>query len=337
MAGVAREMQKTHLILWTMLVSYAISSCALAADTNDTLQSEVPVFATPPKDCPAPQIAAVTPTCAQDNLLKILNGWSSVITVEFVAPVSTGSAKVGDPVETKLAQDFRWGYQLIAAKDSVVRGHVTETESARTLTSSALSSERRLKSRGRLSVQFDEIIDQDGRRWPIQGNPSPRQKTVAPINHSCVRYVEADADGRIVKAEANLAGGLKATANAVKVVSMVPVPGAVLVSALAPAVAMGAVGAASPSIAYDKPVDANTEHRRAKGAVYGFFSNLPGAVVVKSVIEKGNEIALVPGDHLTVNVCIKEAGDIPTPGQQLNVNGKVIEMTPTKRLYPASN
>jgi hypothetical protein len=257
--------------------------------------------------------------------------------VEFVAPVSTGSAKVGDPVETKLAQDFRWGYQLIAAKDSVVRGHVTETESARTLTSSALSSERRLKSRGRLSVQFDEIIDQDGRRWPIQGNPSPRQKTVAPINHSCVRYVEADADGRIVKAEANLAGGLKATANAVKVVSMVPVPGAVLVSALAPAVAMGAVGAASPSIAYDKPVDANTEHRRAKGAVYGFFSNLPGAVVVKSVIEKGNEIALVPGDHLTVNVCIKEAGDIPTPGQQLNVNGKVIEMTPTKRLYPASN
>lgn len=367
-------MRKIHLILWALLVPFAQCQVAGAADDNENvLQGQKAAFDTsvslpsggnglpsksdggqtssgkglgqgavraatvePSVCCRPPQVALASSLNAQERLIKVLNGWSSVATVEFVAPLSTGTARVGDLVEAKLEQDFRFGPQLIAGKDSLVRGHVTEVESARTLTSSALSSRRRLKSRGRLSLQFDEIIDESGYRWPILATPSPRQKNDATIDRSSARFVEADADGRIVKAEAGLAGGLKATSNAAKVVSMVPLPGTLVFSALAPAVAMGVVGAASPSVAYDKPVEASTEHRRAKGAAYAFLSNLPGAVVVKAVVEKGNEIELAPGDRLTLNVCIKDTGYRLPPGEQQTVNGRVMNLRAIKRLYPAS-
>ena len=298
-----------------------------------------------------PTIAMLRPAYAQANLFRALSGWQSVINVVLVAPLNTRSARIGDIVESKLALDFRWGPQLIAARDSFVRGHVIEAESARTLTNSALSCDRRLKSRGILAIQFDEIIDTTGRRWPIEATPSPRQKSQYYLDRSRVRFIETDANGSIIKAEAALAGGLKATSNAAKIATMMPLPGTLLFTSLAPAVAMGAVSAASPSIAYDKPIDENTEHRRTKGAVYGFMSNLPGAVVVKSIVEKGNEIELEPGDQLTLNCCIRDTSYRLPPEEQLNVKGKVvmppalqqlgvngtmIKPAQSRRLYPAT-
>lgn len=283
------------------------------------------------------QVAMFRPAFEHDDLQKRLYGWSSTIEVELATPISTKTAKIGDLVQAKLSQDFRWGPQLIASKDSLVRGHVTQTQSGRTLTHSAISSQRRLKSHGILGVQFDEIIDLHGRRWPISATPSPRQKTEGAVANSRRRTIEADQSGRIVKAESELAGGLKTTSDAAKIANMVPLPGTLLFTTLAPAVAMGAVGAASPSIAYDKPIDEDTEHRRVKGAAYGFFSNLPGAFVVQSVVEKGNDVALLPGDPLTLNVCITETGHKLPPGEQLAVSGQVLSRARTRRLYPATH
>jgi len=373
-------MHKFSLIPFAMLVSYAISPLSEASDNTECLLNrQEPIYDNTPLQSPSPSrisgiqslrttvndgldahatstalvpiIAMVKPAYAQDNLIKALSGWQSVINVVLATPVNTRSARVGDIVESRLALDFRFGPQLIAARDSLVRGHVTEAESARTLTHSALSSDRRLKSRGILAIQFDEIIDQSGYHWPIQATPTPRQKSQHNLDRSRVRSIETDANGSIIKAEAELAGGLKATSNAAKIATMVPLPGTFLFTSLAPAVAMGAVGAASPSIAYDKPIDANTEHRRTKGAVYGFMSNLPGAIVVKSIVEKGNEIELEPGDQLTLNCRIKDTGYRLPPEEQLTVKGKVI-MSPalkqpgvngtmikpqqSRRLYPAA-
>jgi hypothetical protein len=267
-------------------------------------------------------------------MLRSLYGWSSVLSVEFVKPLSSQMAIAGDLLEVKLAEDFRFGPKLIAAKDSLVRGHIVDSESARTLTRSAISSERRLKSRGRLTLQFDEIIDQNGRRWPIQAKPSPRLKNQVALDKSSSRCIETDALGRIVKSEAVLTGGLKATATAAQIAGYAPVPGTFLFSTLAPAVAMGAVGAASPSVVYNKPIDDTTENRREKGAAYGFMTSLPGAFLVKSIIEKGNEIELLPGDKLTLNVCIKESGYQLPPGEKLSVNAQLMRSTPSRRLYP---
>jgi hypothetical protein len=283
------------------------------------------------------------PAHEHEDLLKTLYGWSTTIDVEITLRISTKTAKVGDLVEAKLSQDFRWGSRLIAAKGSLVRGHITTAQSARTLTRSAISGERTFKSKGLLAIQFDEIIDARGRRLPVCATPSPRQKFLGDPEHSSRRVIEVDKDGKIVKAELELTGGLKATSNATKVVTMVPLPGTMLFTALAPAVAMGAVGAASPSVAYDKPVDEDTDHRRMKGATYGFVSNLPGAFIVKSVVEKGSQIDLLAGDPLTLNVCIKETGAQLPPGEQLAVSGKVLRQaqaqaqtqTRRRRLYPA--
>jgi hypothetical protein len=283
------------------------------------------------------RIAVFHPAFEHDDLEKQLNGWSSTIEVEITTPISTKEAKIGDLVQGKLSQDFRWGPQIIASKDALVRGHVTKTQSGRTLTNSAVSSQRRLKSHGILGVQFDEIVDLHGRRWQINATPSPRQKNEGAVANSRRRVVEVDQTGCIVKAESELAGGLKTTSDAAKIANMVPVPGTLLFSTLAPAAAMGAVGAASPSIAYDKPIDENIEHRRVKGAAYGFFSNLPGAFVVKSVVEKGTEVALTPGDLLTLNVCIKETGRQLPGGEQLAVNGQVLNRSHARRLYPTSH
>ena len=284
------------------------------------------------------QIALYRPAHEHDDLLKTLYGWSATIDVEITSRISTRTAKVGDLVEAKLSQDFRWGSQLIASKDSLVRGHITTAQSARTLTRSAISGERTFKSKGLLAIQFDEIIDAKGRRWPVRATPSPRQKYAGNSEHSSRRVIDVDKEGNIVKAEAELTGGLKATSNVTKVATMVPIPGTMLFTTLAPAVAMGAIGAASPSVAYDKPVDEDTDHRRVKGATYGFLSNLPGAFIVKSIVEKGSEIDLFAGDPLTLNVCIKETGTKLPPGEQLAVSGKVLNRKPiqTRRLYPAS-
>lgn len=366
-----------------MLVSYAISQMAQAADQPECLlvkqepildtstptnNQNAPSTVAPSVTLPAPasqtslaviapntqtmardssaaqyidsqnKVAMVPPTRSEDSLYKALYGWSSVVIVEFMAPISTATARIGDVVETKLVQDFRWGPQLIAGKDSLLLGHVVEICSARTLTHSALSGERTLKQRGRLSVQFDELVDQNGKVWAIKALPSPRQKNSKDVSKSSRRYLECDEEGRIVKAEAGLAGSLKSASNTAKVMTMVPLPGSMLFTTLAPAVAMGAVGAASPSIAYDKPVDATDDHQRAKGAAYGFFSNLPGAFVVKSVVEKGSEIDLLPGDQLTVNIHILDTGYRLPSGRQLNVNGTVLNQksAPIRRLYPAN-
>jgi hypothetical protein len=292
----------------------------------------------PPTDSQASgrQVAMFTPAYSQDSLYKALYGWSAVVTVEFTAPVTTATAKVGDVIETKLVQDFRWGPQLIAAKDSPMRGHVVEICSPRTLSRSAVSTDRTFKQRGRLAVQFDELVDQNGKIWAVKALPSPRQKNSRDVSKSCRRDVECDTEGRIVKAEAGLAGGLKGASKTVQVATMLPLPGPLLFTTLAPAVAMGAVGAASPSIAYDKPVDASEDNQRAKAAAYGFLTNLPGAFVVRSVVEKGSDIALLPGDQLTVNIHIQDSGYRLPPGQQLTVNGTVLNQkpAPVKRLYP---
>jgi hypothetical protein len=369
-------MHKNALILLAMLVSTVIPQCALGADNpDDRLQQEQqqpllldslvpgvpaemddtatssitvspssqPVTLSPvsqksvylPVTQPR-QIAMFRPAHEHDDLLKTLYGWSATIEVELTSRISSKTAKVGDLVEAKLSQDFRFGNQLIAPKNSVVRGHIDTTQSARTLTRSVLSTERTLKSKGLLAIQFDEIIDTSAkRRWPVTAKPSPRQRYAGEAKGSSQRVIEVDKDGQIVKAEAELTGGLKNAATATKIATMIPLPGTILFNSLAPAIAMGAVGAASPSVAYDKPVDEDTGS--AKGAAYGFFSNLPGAFIVKSVVEKGSEINLLPGDPLTLNVCIRESGTQLPQSEQLAVSATVLGRKPTqsRRLYPA--
>jgi hypothetical protein len=131
-----------------------------------------------------------------------------------------------------------------------------------------VSGECTFKSKGILAIQFDEIVDAKERRCPIRATQSPRRKYASNSEHSSRRAIAVDKEGN-VKAEPELTGGLKATSDVTKVATMIPLPGTLLFTSLTPAVAMGAVKAASPSVAYDKPIDEDRKNRRMKGATYG--------------------------------------------------------------------
>jgi len=282
----------------------------------------------------ARQIAMAVPVDQKDKLLKQLYGWSSTIMIVFSKPVSTKTAKFGDVVEGSLVNDFTWGNRVVAQKGSVIRGHVTESTGARTLSNSTLSDDRRFRTRGCLGIQFDEIIDLDGHRWPIKAIPCRQTNTTA-IDSNTARIIRVDALGRVTRSENDLAGGLKVASNTARVATFAPVPGAIVVSTIATPVAMSTVGAISPSVAYYKPVDEDVKHRRLKGAAYGFVTNLPGAFFVQSLVEKGNEIEIKEGDSLTLTAALIESGYRLPPGETLQVNGQVVKVTDGRRLYPA--
>jgi hypothetical protein len=281
------------------------------------------------------RIAMAAPVDEKNQLLKQLYGWSATIVVSFTKPISTKDAKFGDVVEASLVNDFAWGNKLVAPKNSLIRGHITESTSARTLSKSTLSDDRRFRTRGCLGIQFDEIIDLDGHRWPIKATPC-RQSKMTAIDANSARILQVDSLGRVTKSENALTGGLKAASTATRVATFAPIPGAMVVTAIATPVAMGTIGAVSPSVAYNKPVDPDVKNRRLKGAAYAFVTNLPGAFFVQSLVEKGNDIEIKEGDTLTLSAALMESGYGLPPGEALQVNGKLVEATNRQRLYPAS-
>jgi hypothetical protein len=271
-----------------------------------------------------------------EALLKGLYGWRTTLAVTIESPVTSKTAIIGDMVEARLSQDFRFGRNLIATQNSLVRGHIVSIIAPRTLSAAVMSHERKFNSRACMTLQFDEIVDQDGRRWPIVATPC-QQNNVITNRSKSGRQVKTDAQGRIVRASATLSQNQKTAYNATKVATMVPLPTTILINAIGVPAAMGVVGAASPSVAYNKPVQGSDSHTRTKAAAYAFVTNLPGAIFVQSVVEKGDEVELLPGDELMLNLAIRENGyRFPPSNTDLNVTGAVVVAPKkTNRLYPA--
>ncbi len=276
-----------------------------------------------------------------DGLQKMLYGWRSTLAVAIETPVNTKSAYPTQMVEARLAQDFRFGNNLIASQNSLVRGHIVDITSPRTLSKAAGSSDRRFNSRACLVLQFDELIDQNGRRWPIVAKPCMQDNiTNSESSPSHLREVKVDRQGRIVKAEAALTKVQKNTFNAARVATMLPLPTTVLMNVVGVPAVLGVAGAASPSFAYNKPVEAKNTDTRAKAAAYAFITNVPGAFFVQSVVEKGDQIVLLPGDQLVLDVSIRESGyRYPTTtatATALSVSGSVVTPDPVRRYYPVN-
>jgi len=233
-----------------------------------------------------------------------LHGLSRIMQVQLTTAFDSKTAYAGQPVQGALLEDFRLGEYKIASAGAAVIGHITGSTPARTLANASRDGGRRFRPRGCVSVVFDEIVDADGKHVPITGT-LVSQIAVMPDK----RYweIRVDQQGRIVKAERSLTPGQVRAYNVGRVATMlpIPVPGSfLLVNLVAVPVAVGVVGAADPSFAYNKPIDKEVSHRRLKGFTYAFVTNLPGAFYVQAFTEKGNEVTLRPGDFLAVNVAI---------------------------------
>ena len=248
-----------------------------------------------------------------------LIGYHLVIPVILSTPLNSKTVTIGEVIQGKLKNDFVLAGRTYACKNAIVKGRVISYVAPRTM-SQALGSDRRFNSRAALALQFDEIIDTSGAHIPIVGFPS-RQTVSIPGHNAPAREVKVDAQGRIVKAETVLTDTQRRVYNSARAATLVPIPGSLLVSAMGTPVVMGAAGAADPSFAYNKPIDAKVEHRRWKGMVYAFLTNLPGAFLVQAVVEKGDEIILNAGDELAVDMQFKQQ---PPPFALADVRGAVL-------------
>ncbi|MBX9688065.1 MAG: hypothetical protein K2X27_15265 [Candidatus Obscuribacterales bacterium] len=234
-----------------------------------------------------------------------LRGWKMLSHVCLQSDLNSKNAKAGDLVWGLLDDDCRWGGKLVAAHDSLIKGHVVEIKLARTLAASVLSSNRRFKTAACLSIQFDEIVDQDGRSWPVEGRLC-RWQSHTEVEGKAPREIEIDKKGNLTRGGDSLTETEKTVFSVAKVVDIVPVPIGWAVNTAALPAAMGLAGAIYPAFVYDKPVDLSQKGVRQRAFVYGFLSSLPGASLVKAFVEKGDNVEFKTGDQLVVDLTFKE-------------------------------
>jgi hypothetical protein len=249
----------------------------------------------------------ILPKVMAENNLKVaslipsLNGWQIVAPIIFADTIDSKTAKAGDVIEGRVLEDIRFGNYLIANKDSLIRGHIIACGEPRRRAVAIVSSERRMKWRGFIQIQFDEIVDKEKCIF-IQGIPC-KQKTISQDTGSQAQALEVDAEGRIIKSEETLTGSMKMASVSTQVAASVPVPGNIIFGKIAAPIVMGAIGAASPSIAYSRPI-ADDESSHIKGMMRGIVNGLPGVPLIR----KGNDVIIFPADQIMINICFKDTG-----------------------------
>lgn len=255
--------------------------------------------------------------------LQEVMGWKIIMQVCLGSDLDTRSAGAGDIVWGLLDDDCRFGSKLIAARDSLIRGHLIEVGKTRTLAGAALSSSRRYRSGGCLTIQFDEIIDQDGNSWPIIGKLCRLMDVKESADGGPPRLLQVDKQGKVIAAGPTLTDKEKSVFAVGRALTAVPVPAGVLVNVVGIPAAMGVIGAAYPAFAYNKPVNLKEKGIRQRAFVYGFVTNLPGAMVVAACVQKGDEVALKAGDGLIVDMTFQD-NEYCTRGR-LSVTGSVMK------------
>jgi hypothetical protein len=256
--------------------------------------------------------------------LHEVNGWKFIEHVSLQSDLNSSTAKDGDAVWGLLLDDCKWGGKLVAAKDSLIKGHLQRVESSRTLLHASLSRDRRYHSNASFSIQFDEIVDQDGKNWPIDGKLSHITQESAGSPGVPPRMVEVDKKGNVIRGGAALTDNEKTAIAVTRVATTVPIPVSMVANVVGIPAVMGAVGAIHPSIVYNKPVDVKAKNARAKAFVYGFVTNLPGASVVAACVQKGDAVELKNGDEIIVEMVVKDSAYSP-PAQKLSVSGAVVK------------
>jgi hypothetical protein len=233
-------------------------------------------------------------------------GWKMIVHVSLQSELNSASCKPGDPVWGLLDDDLKWGAKLIAARNSLVKGHIVLVRPSRTLAKAIISSERRLRTEGSITIKFDQIEDPvNGTSWPIDGKIC-RWDNIVSTTGGGWRQIEVDKQGRILKAGPSLSRAEQEAFFIARVATFAPIPGSMWLDLALMPVAMGIAGAAYPSFVYEKPVNLKEKNFREKAFAYGFVTNLPGAAVVEACVQKGQNSDIRCGDQIAIDLTFKE-------------------------------
>jgi len=330
-------MNKNSLLLSALLCQFLlVASCPVQAeDENLTTQQRVdliPLNASYDTDY---KIGAAGSTNVPVSCAPPIN-MRRIVPIIFENCLDSRSVWVGDQITARLKEDLYYGKNLIAPKNSLLKGRVISCRNARTLSESMLHKEDYFKSSSAIGIQFDQLIVEQGKSIALIGLPAHQESTRLAAD-GYTYEINVDSQGRIIAAGKTLSKNQKDSYNMLRVATSAPVPGGFLVNIVAGPAVMGAVGAASPDLAFNKPLEPNVSHKRLKGMAYGFFTNLPGVAVVQAVTQKGNEVIVNNGDELMIDLTISDFNNARQNTTVLAVQGQVLEPQQTKvRLIPSN-
>lgn len=248
--------------------------------------------------------------------------------VVLASELNSKTAKQGDLIKARLKFDLKIGDRLVAQKGAIVNGHVNYVLHARTIMNSLLSPERWYRNSGCLGLAFDEIINEKGEHLPLTALPSRQARIVK--NKAEGRELGVNHNGQVVGPWSEqikykcIRIGLNAALAPAGVFTFGAMP-----------VALGVLGAASPSFAFAKPVGLNVRHRRLKGFAWGFLSGIPGSFIIEDTTIKGQEAIVKPGDEFYAELVEEFTGEPASdaqlmPGATTKVHAQVLKKTSKK-------
>jgi hypothetical protein len=219
------------------------------------------------------------------------------------AKVDSKDAQIGDSVKATLASDLFVDKQKFASKGDSVSGFIVSVDRARQSLKSDLPSHHWLDANGGLGLHFTQITTSQGKRFNIDALPKadsfviedttsgagPRPALITNKQGEVMIYFHNARDK-----------GLSVAIDGASIASCFALgPLGLLV---APAIS-GAAGLASPSYAYDRPVDPDTTaHSKLKGLFRGMVEGLPGGFLISGVANHGLDVELAPGDKMTLQL-----------------------------------
>jgi hypothetical protein len=322
-------MRTFPLILYVILISAILSSsftCKIAlaetvgtdttisAPAEDLLKLQTASFDESPK-------LNVLPQSPSNKIIGPIY-LKRIIPIILETAIDSRSVKVGDIVFSKLKEDLYYGRQLIAPAGSLASGRIISYRNGRTLSEATFNNVDRFKSNASIEIAFENIYSNEECIISINGKPAHQEQMHCEAD-GFVHGITVDQTGKIVQGGLRLSPDQKHIANALRVVNYIPLPGGLLFNMAMGSIVMGTIGAACPDIVLNKPIDSSVSHERLKGVGYGVASNLPGAFIVTSMIEKGREIVLRKGDELMIDISITNQS-VPLKERDLVVQAKLL-------------
>ncbi len=236
--------------------------------------------------------------------------------------VNSKTARAGDLIKARLKYDLKFGDRLVAPKGSIVNGHINYVLHARTIMQSLLSPERWYRNSGCLGLSFDEIINEKGEHLPLSALPS-RQALIIK-NKAEGRELGVNHNGQVVGPWSE-----QIRYKCIRIGLNLALAPAGVFSFGAMPIALGVLGAASPSFAFSKPVGLEVRHRRIKGFAWGFLSGIPGSFLTEDTTIKGQEAIVKPGDEFYAEFVREFTGEPSSeaqfmPGGTTKVYGQIL-------------
>jgi hypothetical protein len=281
---------KTSSIAFAMALSMGPGSPALATSAGAIQPGSLPSQQASSEAALVDDRWQVVPE--GDGVFRVLQG--SRFGIAVTQPISTATAEIGDPVYARLTDDLKLDGGVVATAGALVSGHIMSVDRARRQLRSDIPGHHWLDANGGVAIAFDELLADNGQSLDIDAMPAPGTQVQRADSHSAPLAVDKRGDISFsYKGKTFGALGL-----AIEGASLASGPFAL---AVGPTLS-GIAGALSPSYAFGRPSQDVSGHRRIKGFFMGAVKGAPGGFLVSGAVNHGDNVSLLPGDRLVVEL-----------------------------------